>query len=118
MAGSVVRTGSKPEPDPVELDLMFRFWGVPPDLTSVRFGVLVFHSKNRTELDNGNTKDNRPSASNSAGDGGSSSSGDAAQNLHSYIGLWNLFNSKICWGKFFISYLLLTDELKTELQII
>ena len=57
MSGSVVRTSSEPEPDPVELDLMVRFWvwGVPPDLTSVRFGVLVFQSKNRTEPDYGNT---------------------------------------------------------------
>ena len=39
MAGSVIQTGSEPEPDPVELDLMVQFWvwGVPlePDLSPV-----------------------------------------------------------------------------------
>jgi hypothetical protein len=57
MAGLVVRTGSEPEPEPVELDQMVRFrvWSAPPDLTSVRFEVLVFQSKNRTEPDYGNT---------------------------------------------------------------
>ena len=57
MAGSVVQTGSEPEPDPIELDLKVwsGVWGVPPGLTSVQFGVLVFHSKNRMEPNYGNT---------------------------------------------------------------
>ena len=43
----VVRTGSEPKPDPIELDLMVQFqvWGVPLDLTS----------KNQTEPDYSNT---------------------------------------------------------------
>jgi hypothetical protein len=58
MMGSAVQTGSEPEPDPVELDLMVRFrvWGAPPDLTLVWFKVLGFQSKNRMEPDYGNTR--------------------------------------------------------------
>ena len=56
MAGSVVRTGSEPEPDPMELNLVqFQVRPTPPNLTSVQFGVLSFQSKNRTEPDYGNT---------------------------------------------------------------
>jgi hypothetical protein len=57
MAGSVVRTGSEPEPDPMEPNPVVRFQvrPTPPNLTPVQFGVLSFQSKNRTEPDYGNT---------------------------------------------------------------
>jgi hypothetical protein len=57
MASSVVRTGSEPEPDPMEPNPVVRFQvrPTPPNLTPVQFGVLSFQSKNRTEPDYGNT---------------------------------------------------------------
>jgi len=55
-------TSSEPEPDPMELDLMvwFQVWGAPLNLTSVRFEVLGFQSKNRTEPDYGSTTPDCP----------------------------------------------------------
>jgi hypothetical protein len=57
MAGSVVQTGSEPEPDLIETEPVVRFQvqPTPPNLTSVQFGVLSFQSKNQTEPDYGNT---------------------------------------------------------------
>ena len=53
----MVRTHSEPEPDPMELNLVVRcqVQHTPPNLTSVRFEVLSFRSKNRTEPDHGST---------------------------------------------------------------
>ena len=53
MASSVVRTGSEPETDHMELNLVvwFQVQHTPLNLTSVRFEVLSFQSKTQTEPD-------------------------------------------------------------------
>jgi hypothetical protein len=57
MVGSVVQTGSEPEPDLIGTEpvVWFQVQPTPPNVTSVQFGVLSFQSKNQTELDYSNT---------------------------------------------------------------